>query len=45
MTRLNDFMACPELTPIADYCLANGLAVKYAKGESFVDEGGLSPVS
>ena len=41
MTRLNDFMACSELAPISDYCLANGTAVKYAKGQSFVDEGSL----
>lgn len=41
MTRLNDFMACPELTPIFNYCLANGTAVKYTKGQSFVDEGSL----
>ena len=41
MTRLNDFMACPELAPISDYCLANGTVVKYAKGQSFVDEGSL----
>lgn len=41
MTRLNDFMACPELTPISNYCLANGTAVKYTKGQSFVDEGSL----
>lgn len=41
MTRLNDFMACPELAPISNYCLANGTVAKYAKGESFVDEGSL----
>ncbi len=39
MTRLNDFMACPELTPISNYCIANGTAAKYTKGQSFVDEG------
>ena len=41
MARLNDFMVCPELTPISNYCLANGTAVTYAKGQSFVDEGSL----
>lgn len=41
MTRLNDFMACPELAPISNYCLAKGTAAKYTKGQSFVDEGSL----
>lgn len=41
MTRLNDFMACPELAPISNYCLSNGTPAKYAKGQSFVDEGSL----
>ena len=41
MPRLNDFMVCPELAPIFNYCLANGTAAKYAKGQSFVDEGSL----
>ncbi len=41
MTRLNDFMVCPELAPISNYCLANGTVAKYAKGQSFVDEGSL----
>lgn len=41
MARLNDFMVCPELAPISNYCLANGIAATYSKGESFVDEGSL----
>lgn len=41
MARLNDFMVCPELAPISNYCLANGTAVTYSKGQSFVDEGSL----
>lgn len=41
MARLNDFMACPELAPISNYCLANGTAATYGKGQSFVDEGSL----
>lgn len=41
MTRLNDFMASSELAPISNYCLANGTVVKYAKGQSFVNEGSL----
>lgn len=34
-------MACPELAPISGYCLANGTVARYAKGQSFVDEGSL----
>lgn len=41
MTRLNDFMACPELAPIYNYCLTHGTTAKYTKGESFLDEGSL----
>ena len=41
MARLNDFMVCPELAPISNYCLANGTAATYSKGQSFVDEGSL----
>ena len=41
MARLNDFMVCPELAHIYNYCLANGTAATYSKGHSFVDEGAL----
>ena len=41
MARLNDFMVCPELAHIYNYCLANGTAATYSKGQSFVDEGAL----
>lgn len=41
MARLNDFMVCPELAPISNYCLANGTVATYSKGQSFVDEGSL----
>lgn len=39
MTRLNDFMVCPELAPILDYCLSNGTVAEYAKGQAFAEEG------
>lgn len=41
MARLNDFMEHPELVPICRFCLKEGEAVKYDKGQSFVNEGSI----
>lgn len=39
MARLNDFMVRADLTPFMEYCKEFGRLVRYAKGESFVEEG------
>ena len=41
MARLNDFMEHPELVTICRFCLKEGEAVKYDKGQSFVNEGSI----
>lgn len=38
MARLNDFMVRADLTPFMEYCKEFGRLVRYAKGESFVEE-------
>lgn len=39
MSRLNDFLDKVNMAELYDYCLANGVVVRYTKGESMVNEG------